>query len=127
MGRSAACAPLRAARPAAEQRIRLLISFMLTSKLFSLEAPYPPGVVSLRAGSPQKPLDGFALVAPHERGTCASIERDDPEPPAVGNNYECITSLIEIPYFITYILLGIMCLSCNCRKISRQSQTWPFS
>src|SRR3978361_1243842 len=32
-GRSAACAPLMAMRPAAEPRIRLLTIFMLTSKL----------------------------------------------------------------------------------------------
>src|SRR5881392_4161833 len=43
-GRSAACAPLMASRPAAEPRIRLLTIFMLTSKLCSVQKPVQSGM-----------------------------------------------------------------------------------
>src|ERR1700712_4226409 len=60
-GRSAACAPPMARRPAAEPRIRLLTIFMLTSKLLCREGPDPPGEYPL-VGSliPKKPLSLFA-------------------------------------------------------------------
>src|ERR1700756_4076525 len=45
-GRSAACAPLMATRPAAEPRIRLLTIFMLTSKLLYWERLGPTVVQS---------------------------------------------------------------------------------
>src|SRR6266403_4589972 len=43
-GRSAACAPLMARRPAAEPRIRLLTIFMLTSKLCFVQKPVQSGI-----------------------------------------------------------------------------------
>src|SRR6266404_4602357 len=43
-GRSAACAPLMASRPAAEPRIRLLTIFMLTSKLCFVQKPVQSGI-----------------------------------------------------------------------------------
>jgi hypothetical protein len=42
-GRSAACAPLMASRPAAEPRIRLLTIFMLTSSCSVGKVPDPLG------------------------------------------------------------------------------------
>src|SRR5271169_7104841 len=62
-GRSAACAPLMATRPAAEPRIRLLTIFMLTSKLLCREGSgsagceTPLGLVPL---IPWNPLCPFA-------------------------------------------------------------------
>src|ERR1019366_7007369 len=47
-GRSAACAPLMARRPAAEPRIRLLTIFMLTSKLLCREGSGSAGHNTLR-------------------------------------------------------------------------------
>src|SRR6202040_2037379 len=43
-GRSAACAPLMASRPAAEPRKRLLTIFMLTSKLCFVQKPVQSGI-----------------------------------------------------------------------------------
>jgi hypothetical protein len=43
-GRSAACAPLMANRPAAEPRKRLLTIFMLTSKLCFVQKPVQSGI-----------------------------------------------------------------------------------
>src|SRR6202165_57418 len=50
-GRSAACAPLMAIRPAAEPRIRLLTIFMLTSKLLCREGSGSAGCNPLEVGS----------------------------------------------------------------------------
>src|ERR1700723_215060 len=47
-GRSAACAPLMASKPAAEPRIRLLTIFMLTSKLRCREGSGSAGCITLR-------------------------------------------------------------------------------
>src|ERR1700704_2929505 len=47
-GRSAACAPPMATRPAAEPRIRLLTIFMLTSSCFVGKVPDPLGENTLR-------------------------------------------------------------------------------
>src|SRR4030081_3572506 len=56
-GRSAACAPLMARRPAAEPRIRLLTIFMLTSKLLCREGSGSAGCKHPKVGSlnPLKP------------------------------------------------------------------------
>src|SRR5713101_7322613 len=56
-GRSAACAPLMAKRPAAEPRIRLLTIFMLTSKLLCREGSRSAGRKTPQVGSlnPLKP------------------------------------------------------------------------
>src|SRR5258707_2295605 len=55
-GRSAACAPLMARRPAAEPRIRLLTIFILASKLRLGKVPDPLGE------TPQ----GWAPLLPHK-------------------------------------------------------------
>src|SRR6266404_9720638 len=80
-GRSAACAPLTAIRPAAEPRIRLLTIFMLTSKLLCREGSgirwvkYPK-VGSLHPLKPAWPLRAFGLSRKNAR--------DLSEPPRTG-------------------------------------------
>src|SRR3981189_3884678 len=72
-GRSAACAPLMATKPAAEPRIRLLIIFMLTSKLQCREGPGSAGRLRPLVGppSPSKPAQSFRIFGPpaSTRGT----------------------------------------------------------
>src|SRR6476620_4062054 len=63
-GRSAACAPPMAIRPAAEPRIRLLTIFMLNFQVaLSGKVPDPLGGKHPQVGSlvPRNPLSRFAL------------------------------------------------------------------
>src|SRR6266852_8696976 len=64
-GRSAACAPLMATRPAAEPRIRLLTIFMLTSKL--LQGSDPPGRHPRFVSPPKNRLTNAPHSAPSLR------------------------------------------------------------
>src|ERR1700739_4255824 len=71
-GRSAACAPLTAMRPAAEPSIRLLTNFMLNLQVaLSGKVPDPLGDDTLKAGSlvPVNPRSSFHRAFGHTRGT----------------------------------------------------------
>src|SRR5713101_5593923 len=80
-GRSAACAPLMASRPAAEPRIRLLTIFMLTSKLLCREGSGSAGCSTLRL----VPLSlKHRLAASRFRTLPPRNARDLSEPPKTG-------------------------------------------
>src|SRR5882757_7451946 len=90
-GRSAACAPLMAIRPAAEPRIRLLTIFILASKLRCREGFRIRWVKHPKAGS-LTPSKNRSVVSrlrthPHEREglkrtTCNGTIQGPPPPPS---------------------------------------------
>src|SRR5262245_40298240 len=73
-GRSAACAPATATRPAAEPRRRLFTIFILNLQTLFLErVPYPPSATAPDGTSPCSPLTGTF------RTTCAIRGPDRPK------------------------------------------------
>src|ERR1700709_2762618 len=76
-GRSAACAPPMARRPAAEPRIRLLTIFMLTSKLLCREGSGSAGCNTLRL----VPLSLETRLVASRLRTHPHDARDFSEPP----------------------------------------------
>src|SRR5215469_739439 len=127
-GRSAACAPLMATRPAAEPSIRLLTNFMLNLQVALWErrphrkrpAPAPS----------EKPLSRFAPL-----DNPRPVARDLSEPPhgtiqdpqAVAGEYAFEDLIIKIVYLISKTIDDPLYLFCNgCGQGNSQLQQVPI-
>src|SRR3954452_4122571 len=115
-GRSAACAPLMARRPAAEPSIRLLTIFMLTSSLSGRSRFHwvrtPKGFGSL---VPLKTAQSFRVFEHTRltRGTKANHLTGRSGPPVAVRNYAFGDKVIKILYLLMYQFAGTVCLLCN--------------
>src|SRR5439155_15257865 len=122
-GRSAACAPPTAMRPAAEPRIRLLIIVMLNLQVVlqgqGRTQLFPPEKVRARLLKTAQSFRVFGHTRINARDLSEPPKRNDRGPPDRLKNYACANYVIKILYQLSYLYPVRLCRCGNTGKLAK--------